>query len=141
MSPSTGKKLSESLDPASMVYKLVVEQGRSGMLQSGLWKALKLTSRDGSRLALRLEKRGMVRREKVLDEGRWTYKLTPARLPVQVKAIENAPCLTCPVENQCSSMGTVSSSGCALISDWVLMEFRAENNPIQSHNRAEQLST
>ncbi|MAH21781.1 MAG: transcriptional regulator [Thaumarchaeota archaeon] len=119
----------------------MVEQGRSGILQSGLWKALNLTSRDGSRLALRLEKRGMVRREKVLDEGRWTYKLTPARLPVQVKAIEDAPCLTCPVENQCSVVGTISSSSCTLISDWVLTEFRAVNNPIQSQNRTDQLTT
>ncbi|MFN3622134.1 MAG: helix-turn-helix transcriptional regulator, partial [Nitrososphaerales archaeon] len=80
------------LDLTSRVYKLVVEQGKEGVLQSELWKKLNLTSRDGSRLAIRLEKRGLVKRERVLDNGRWTYKLTPLRLPIQIKSIEQAPC-------------------------------------------------
>ena len=39
------------LDLTSKVYKLVVEHGSDGVLQSELWKELTLTSRDGSRLA------------------------------------------------------------------------------------------
>ena len=59
----------ELLDFTSRVYKLVVEHGNEGVLQSELWKKLNLTSRDGSRLAIRLEKRGMIKREKILVFG------------------------------------------------------------------------
>ncbi|MEM4340060.1 MAG: hypothetical protein QW319_00805, partial [Candidatus Nitrosocaldus sp.] len=62
-------------DLTSKVFKLIVEQGKEGILQSRLWKELNLTSRDGSRIAMRLEKRGLVTRQRVLENGRWTFRL------------------------------------------------------------------
>jgi predicted DNA-binding transcriptional regulator len=118
-------------DLTSKVYKLVVEHGSDGVLQSELWKELVLTSRDGSRLAIRLERRGMIRREKVLDGGRWTYKLTPLRMPVQIRSIEEAPCLTCPYEAKCSLTGVVSPLSCPWISEWVVKEFREMLSPVE----------
>jgi predicted DNA-binding transcriptional regulator len=118
-------------DLTSKVYKLVVEHGSDGVLQSELWKELVLTSRDGSRLAIRLERRGMIRREKVLDGGRWTYKLTPLRMPVQIRSIEEAPCLTCPYEAKCSLTGVVSPLSCPWISEWVIKEFREISAPVE----------
>jgi len=118
-------------DLTSKVYKLVVEHGSDGVLQSELWKGLVLTSRDGSRLAIRLERRGMIRREKVLDGGRWTYKLTPLRMPVQIRSIEEAPCLTCPYEAKCSLTGVVSPLSCPWISEWVVKEFREMLSPVE----------
>lgn len=112
------------LDLTSKVYKLVLEHAGDGVNQSILWKELKLTSRDGSRLAIRLERRGMIRREKVLEEGRWTYKLTPLRMPVHIQSIEQAPCITCPYEAKCSLTGVVSPLSCPWISEWVVREFR-----------------
>jgi hypothetical protein len=112
------------LDLTSKVYKLVMEHGPDGVHQSLLWKKLSLTSRDGSRLALRLERRGMIRREKVLDGGRWTYKLTALRVPVQIQSIEQAPCMTCPYEAKCSLTGVVSPLSCPWIVEWVVKEFR-----------------
>ena len=111
------------MDLTSRVYKLVVEHGKDGVLQSIIWKELSLTSRDGSRLAIRLEKRGMVRREKILEGGRWTYKLTPLQLPVAIESIEQAPCVTCKVEEKCSELGFVSPHTCILLSNWVLDEY------------------
>jgi predicted DNA-binding transcriptional regulator len=113
-----------SLDFTSNVYKIVVDHGADGVLQSVVWKDLKLSSRDGSRLVIRLERRGMIRREKVLEEGRWTYKLTPLRMPVQIKSIEQVPCITCPYEAKCSLTGVVSPLSCPWISEWVTKEFR-----------------
>lgn len=77
------KSEEEELDLTSRTYKAIVEHGMQGILQSQLWKELNLTSRDGSRLAIRLEKRGMIRREKVLENGRWTYRLYPIRMPIK----------------------------------------------------------
>jgi len=113
----------ELLDFTSKVYKLVVEHGQEGVLQSELWKKLSLTSRDGSRLAIRLEKRGMIKREKVLDGGRWTYRLSPLRLPAQIKSIEQAPCITCPDESKCASNGVVTPFACHSLAEWAVRDY------------------
>jgi hypothetical protein len=123
--PRTEKTEEELVDLTSRVYKLVVERGKDGVLQSEIWKELGLTSRDGSRLAIRLEKRGMIRRVKVLDDGRWTYKLTPLRLPANISSMESAPCITCPVESKCSVTTDINPLTCPLIGPWVIKEYSA----------------
>jgi predicted DNA-binding transcriptional regulator len=115
----------ELVDLTSRVYKLVVERGREGVLQSEIWKELGLTSRDGSRLAIRLERRGLIGRVKVLEEGRWTYKLTPLRFPTDMTSIERAPCIVCQYEPKCSVDGEVSPYVCPWIGPWVIEEARA----------------
>ena len=104
------------------VCDIVAKYESDGMLQSELWKKLKLSSRDGSRLALKLERRGIISREKILENGRWTYKLIIKKTPVSTESIEGAPCLTCPVEQKCSLEGEISPRTCQLIEDWVLVE-------------------
>ena len=112
----------ELVDLTSRVYKLVVERGRDGVLQSEIWKELGLTSRDGSRLAIRLERRGLIGRVKVLEEGRWTYKLTPLRFPTDMTSIEKAPCIVCQYEPKCSVEGEISPYICPWIGPWVIQE-------------------
>ncbi len=112
----------ELVDLTSRVYKLVVERGRDGVLQSEIWKELGLTSRDGSRLAIRLERRGLIGRVKVLEDGRWTYKLTPLRFPTDMTSIEKAPCIVCLFESKCTFDGQISPYVCPLIGPWVVGE-------------------
>ena len=115
----------EKMDMEKLTNKvcdIVAKYETDGMLQSELWKKLKLTSRDGSRLALKLERRGIISREKILENGRWTYKLIIKKTPVSTESIEGAPCLTCPVEQKCSLEGEISPRTCQLIEDWVLVE-------------------
>ena len=115
----------EKMDMEKLTNKvcdIVAKYDTGGMLQSELWKKLKLTSRDGSRLALKLERLGIISREKILEKGRWTYKLIIKRTPVSTESIEDAPCLTCPVEQKCSLEGEISPLTCQLIEDWVLIE-------------------
>jgi predicted DNA-binding transcriptional regulator len=112
----------ELVDLTSRVYKLVVERGRDGVLQSEIWKELGLTSRDGSRLAIRLERRGLIGRVKVLEDGRWTYKLTPLRFPTDMTSIEKAPCIICQFESKCAVDGQISPYVCPLIGPWVVGE-------------------
>ena len=119
----------ELVDLTSRVYKLVVERGRDGVLQSEIWKELGLTSRDGSRLAIRLERRGLIGRVKVLEEGRWTYKLTPLRFPTDMTSIERAPCIVCQYEPKCSIEGEISPYVCPWIGPWVIQEALAIRNP------------
>ncbi len=106
------------------VCEILAERESEGMFQSDLWKKLKLTSRDGSRLALKLERRGIITREKILEKGRWTYKLILKKTPISTQSIENAPCLVCPVEQKCTLEGEVSPRTCQWIEDWVLAEVK-----------------
>lgn len=102
-------------------FKIITHNGKNGMLQSNLWKELDITSRDGSRLAVRLEKQSLIKREKILEKGRWTYKLLPIELNVDIVSIDKAPCLMCPVEHMCSEDGSYSPNNCNLIQDWLLL--------------------
>jgi predicted DNA-binding transcriptional regulator len=124
----------ELVDLTSRVYKLVVERGRDGVLQSEIWKELGLTSRDGSRLAIRLERRGLIGRVKVLEEGRWTYKLTPLRFPTDMASIEKAPCIVCQFEPKCSVEGEISPYVCPWIGPWVIAESKIAQEEV-AHNR------
>ena len=106
------------------VCDILAEKESDGMLQSELWKKLKLTSRDGSRLALKLERMGTITREKILEKGRWTYNLILKKTPISTQSLENAPCLVCPVEQKCSLEGEISPRNCQLIEDWVIAEIK-----------------
>jgi len=106
------------------VCEIIAGYEAKGTLQSELWKKLKLSSRDGSRLALKLERMGLITREKILEKERWTYKLIIKKTPISTKSIEGAPCLTCPVEAKCSLDGEVSPKTCQWIEDWVMIELK-----------------
>ena len=106
------------------VCEIIADYESDGILQSQLWKKLKLSSRDGSRLALKLERMGMITREKILEKERWTYKLIIKKIPITTKSLEGAPCLTCPVESKCSIDGDISPKTCQWIEDWVMIELK-----------------
>ena len=106
------------------VCDILAERESNGMFQSELWKKLKLTSRDGSRLALKLERMGTITRDKLLEKDRWTYKLILKKTPISTQSIENAPCLVCPVEQKCSLEGEISPRNCQFIEDWVILEMK-----------------
>src|ERR671939_233546 len=125
-------------DLIDMTFKAIISNGKGGILQSNLWKELDITSRDGSRVAIRLEKRSLIRREKILQDGRWTYKLFAVKLPVDTTSIEQSPCLTCPVEHMCSLDGSYSPTRCNLIEDWLINSLN--NNSLNEKNQQQQSS-
>ena len=117
----------EKVDMERLTNKIgdiLAERESDGMLQSELWKKLKLSSRDGSRLSLKLERMGTINREKLLENDRWTYKLILKKTPISTQSIENSPCLVCTVEQKCSLDGEISPKTCQLIEDWVLAEYK-----------------
>ena len=110
------------------VTEMIAGYETKGILQNILWRKLKLSSRDGSRLALKLERLGNITREKILENGRWTYLLLIKKIPISTKSIENAPCLVCPVEGKCSTDGEISPKTCVYIEDWVLTELKTKKS-------------
>lgn len=108
-------------------FRIIIDKGKDGILQSKLWKELELNSRDGSRVAIRLEKRSLIKRQKILQNGRWTYKLFAIKVPAGTQCIDQVPCLTCPVEHMCSVDAPYSPNNCNLIEDWILFSFDGSN--------------
>ncbi|GGL56975.1 helix-turn-helix transcriptional regulator [Halocalculus aciditolerans] len=61
---------------------LIREEG--GIYQSEFWKALDVDSRKGSRVAKKLEDKGLVAREDAVYEGNTTYFIEPIIDPADV---------------------------------------------------------
>jgi hypothetical protein len=98
----------------------VINTGYEGVLQSELWRELGASSREGSRVAIKLEEKGLIRREKELQGGRWTYRLFPKRLPASIQSIVDCPCLLCPDNARCDPTTTISPKNCVKLTDWIL---------------------
>ncbi|HID73246.1 TPA: transcriptional regulator [Candidatus Micrarchaeota archaeon] len=92
--------------------------------QSELWKELGLDSKRGSRVAITLEKMGVVTREKVLKDGRWTFLLRVVNNDMDLDIIIRAPCLTCENEKFCGRSAEVTPEKCDLLEKWILNDYR-----------------
>ena len=99
--------------------QLIIEAGEEGILQSEMWKKLNATSREGSRIALKFEEKGVVERRKVLHEGRWTYKLFSQTKMVTINSISDCPCITCEGLDKCFPGGQVTPIHCRLLTLWM----------------------
>ena len=100
--------------------KLITNTGSNGILQSELWRKLGASSREGSRIAIKLENKGLIRREKELSGGRWTYRLYPKREPITIDSIADCPCFTCPESARCEPWGAISPNTCEKLTEWLL---------------------
>jgi hypothetical protein len=98
----------------------VINTGYQGILQSALWRDLGASSREGSRVAIKLEEKGLIRREKELEGGRWTYRLYPKRLPASIESIVDCPCLLCQDNARCDPTTAISPKNCGKLTDWIL---------------------
>ncbi len=99
--------------------QFIANTGDEGVLQSNLWRQLNASSREGSRIALKLEGKGLVRRERELFCGRWTYRLYPKRKPASINSIIDCPCLTCVVSIRCGAYGATSPNDCDKLTEWI----------------------
>ncbi|MCW4033757.1 MAG: transcriptional regulator [Candidatus Bathyarchaeota archaeon] len=99
---------------------VIANNGNDGVLQSELWRKMDATSREGSRIALKLETKGLIRREKELFEGRWTYRLFPKRKPASLNSIINSPCLMCPNDSKCGPWSQITPNECPRLTAWIL---------------------
>ena len=98
----------------------VVNTGHEGVLQSDLWRELGASSREGSRVAIKLEEKGLIRREKELQGGRWTYRLFPKRLPPSIESIADCPCLLCKDNARCDPTTEISPKSCPKLTEWII---------------------
>ncbi len=103
--------------------KLLLKHQEKGLLQSELWHKLGVTSREGSRIAIRLEKKGMVKRVKEFAKDRWTRRLVPLIRRVTIEPIKGAPCLSCEYDQVCGKEGVRTPWSCPKLEKWVLESY------------------
>ena len=99
--------------------KLILNAGKEGLLQSELWKLLDISNREASRIAIKFEEKGKVCREKVLNNGRWTYKIFSMVEYVTINSIEGCPCLVCTEVEKCYTGGTKDPRTCLDLTSWI----------------------
>ena len=99
---------------------LIMNTGDKGVLQSELWREMEASSREGSRISLKLENKGLIHRERELSNGRWTYRLFSKRQPVSIDTVVACPCLVCEQSVRCGAGGKVSPNTCDQLTDWIL---------------------
>ena len=99
--------------------KLIYDAGEEGLFQTELWRILDLSSREASRIAKKFEVKGNVYREKVLNNGRWTYKIFLSKEFVTLESIIDSPCLVCPDINKCFSGGKKDPRICLDLTAWI----------------------
>lgn len=107
-------------DLEQRALQFIMNTGFNGVLQSDLWRELGATSREGSRISLKLESKGLIRRDKELREGRWTFRLYPKRLPASIDSISDCPCLMCADNPRCDPSSTISPQTCDRLTEWLL---------------------
>ncbi|MCS7096012.1 MAG: transcriptional regulator [Candidatus Bathyarchaeota archaeon] len=113
-------------DLEQKALQIIISYGSKGLLQSELWRKLGASSREGSRIALKLESKGLIRREKELCDGRWTYRLYPKRLPATISTIEDCPCILCPDSQRCGPVGAVTPQSCSKLTEWLMREVEGD---------------
>jgi hypothetical protein len=113
-------KMSKRNDLEQKALQFIMNMGFDGILQSELWRKLGASSREGSRISLKLEDKKLIRREKELRNGRWTYRLYPKRLPATMDSIADVPCLMCPDNPRCDPSSSMSPQNCDKLTEWLL---------------------
>ncbi|RUM48056.1 MAG: transcription factor TFIIIC [Hyperthermus sp.] len=124
-SPFTQKRLGpEEIEQRAL--EIIKSRGEEGIYQHELWKALGLDSREGSRLALRLLKKGLIVREPTVHNGRRTYKLFLARkerkrtqISINIGAVIEVPCFTCKHVEKCYEGGYFDPATCPILRKWL----------------------
>lgn len=97
-----------------------MNKGAEGILQCDLWRELDASSREGSRIALKLERRGLINRDRTIFNGRWTYKIFSKRRPMTIDSILGIPCVACQDILKCGIESPVSPNTCENLTQWLL---------------------
>ena len=116
--------------------------GDKGILQSDLWRELKLNSREGSRIAVKLEKQGLLKRVRELSGGRWTYRLYPNNQNKPIKKfswinLDNCPCFVCTNVKICGAGHTVNPIQCNELDIWIIQQIENKNNDDENSEESE----
>ena len=99
--------------------QVIINKGTEGILQCDLWRDLNASGRDGSRISLKLENKNLIKRQKELFGGRWTYRLFAKKRPIELDPILDVPCVSCPDISKCEADSEVSPNLCSKMTQFL----------------------
>jgi hypothetical protein len=99
--------------------KIIIDTGDEGLLQTELWKLLDISNREASRIAKKFEEKDRVFREKVLNNGRWTFKIYSTKEYVTIDSVKDSPCIICPDVDRCFRGGKKDPTTCLELTAWI----------------------
>lgn len=111
--------MSKREDLEDRAIKVIIDKGEEGILQCDLWRMLDANSREGSRTSLRLEAKNLIKRERELFDGRWTYRIFVKRRPLEIDSLLDTPCMSCSDIYRCDTSGEISPITCAALTQWL----------------------
>ncbi|RLG84994.1 MAG: Lrp/AsnC family transcriptional regulator [Thermoprotei archaeon] len=122
---STSSKLSAEELKA---YNIIREESvKGGILQPELWKKLGINSKHGSRIILKLIKKGLVQRILVEHNGRRVYKLLTTtrsilvqKFNINLNLVSEIPCFLCREIDKCSLGNYFSPATCPKLTSYIL---------------------
>ena len=77
-------------------------------------------------MAKKFEEKGRIERKKILNNGRWTYKLFSKKVPVTLESVRGCPCLICSEAEKCFRGGTMDPVYCLRLTAWIDPRIEAE---------------
>lgn len=105
------------------IINIVEKAGEKGLIQRELWNMLGLDSRSGARIISRLEKRGIVERERTVYKGKLTYLVRVAKKYRERRYIspllKDIPCFSCENLFRCGEGGEHDPAKCEKLSRWL----------------------
>jgi len=120
-------------------FQLILESGEEGILQSEMWKRMESNSQTGTIIARKLERMGIINRQRELHDGRWTYRLISLQKPVTVESIIDCPCTACDDINKCTPGLLISPLHCKQLTYWLDIntdiEFASSEEEFHEDNR------
>jgi hypothetical protein len=114
--------LSRRDDLEEQALKLIIDKGTDGILQSAMWRKLKASSREGSRISLRLEAKNLIKRERELSKGRWTYRIFIKKRLIAIDSLIEIPCMICENAYRCELDGEITPATCVLLTQWLFSD-------------------
>lgn len=114
----TVSKKNKREDIEHQALQIIASKGSEGISQRDLWKELDTSSREGSRISIRLDKKNLVKREKAFIDGRWTYKLF-IKHSIEIDSILDVPCISCASSSKCEAGSEISPNSCILLTNWL----------------------
>ena len=110
-------------DLEKRALKLILDNSTDGILQWDMWRKLYATSREGSRISLRLETKNLITRKRELANGRWTYRIYINKQSIEIDSILEVPCIICENIQNCEMGGDISASTCDILTQWLLPHY------------------
>ena len=116
-------------DGEAKALKILRKYSDKGILQAKLFEELGIDAKEGVKIIHRLLKKSIIRRERIVIDGRKTYRVLLGESKkydsiVSLDTVIKIPCFTCPFFKECGVGGTWNPLNCDILEEWLEKEYK-----------------